>query len=191
VPTVTALRAERGGRLRVELDGLPWRTLPAEAVLAAGLGPGVELDRVRAAALNRQRRRVEALARAAALLARRDGSAAGLGAALARRGVAPAAREQAITTLTRVGVVDEQRFAAQAAASLARRGYGDEAIRFRLCEEGVAASELEQALAGLEPEAERARTVAERLGGGARAARYLAAHGFDPDTVADLLGLSD
>jgi SOS response regulatory protein OraA/RecX len=191
VATVTALRAERGGRLRVELDGLPWRTLPAEAVLAAGLGPGVELDRVRAAALARHRRRIEALARASALLARRDRSAAGLGAALAGRGVAPAAREQAITTLTRVGVVDEQRFAAQAAASLARRGFGDEAIRFRLGEEGVAAPALEQALAGLEPEAGRARALAERLGGGARAARYLCSHGFDPDTVCDVLGLSD
>ena len=37
MPTVTGLHPERRDRVRVELDGAPWRTLPAAAVVSAGL----------------------------------------------------------------------------------------------------------------------------------------------------------
>src|SRR5436189_1674 len=46
--TVTALRARPNGRVAVDLDGGPWRTLPAEPVVRAGLAVGLELDRERA-----------------------------------------------------------------------------------------------------------------------------------------------
>ena len=110
---VTALRERPRGRVDVELDGAPWRTLPADAVVRSGLLVGRALDR-------------------------------------------PTAR------------------------TLARRGYGDEAIRFTLEEEGFAGEALEEALAGLAPEAERARAL---LAAG-RSARWLAARGFEvaPDT---------
>ena len=39
-PVVTALRARGRGRVAVELDGAPWRTVPLEAVYAAGLAVG-------------------------------------------------------------------------------------------------------------------------------------------------------
>ena len=45
---MTALRPERRDRVRVELDGEPWRTLPAGAVVAAGLLVGTSSDRERA-----------------------------------------------------------------------------------------------------------------------------------------------
>src|SRR5262249_62386058 len=45
VPTVTALHADRRGRVAVELDGSPWRVLPVAVVVRAGLVEGRPLDR--------------------------------------------------------------------------------------------------------------------------------------------------
>jgi regulatory protein len=191
MPTVTALRLERRDRVRVELDGEPWRTLPAGAVLDAGLAPGVELDRVRARELGRVLRRAEAHARAASALARRDHSAASLDATLARRGVAPSERAGALEAMTRLGYLDERRFAASRAAELARRGYGDEAIRFDLARLGLAGAESDAAVAALEPEAERARRRTVAGQDQAKAARALAGRGFSPETIETVLGLPD
>jgi hypothetical protein len=132
VRVVTALRPERRDRVRVDLDGAPWRTLPAAAVVAAGLRVGRGLDRPLARDLARALRRAAALETAGRALARRDRSPAGLAALLERRGVAPAQGTEAVETLERLGYVNEMRFALSRAASLASRGYGDEAIRFDL-----------------------------------------------------------
>jgi regulatory protein len=190
MPRVTALQAERRDRVRVELDGAPWRTLPAAAVVSAGLMLGVELDRGKARELGRALRRSEALGRAAAALARHDHSTAGLDAALARRGIPAAAREGALATMTRLGYLDDARFAAERAASLARRGYGDEAIVHDLRGRGVTPDQLEAALATLEPELERARRLAA-TSAPAKAGRTLAARGFAPETIESVLGVSD
>ena len=40
MPTVTGLREDRRGRVAVELDGSPWRTLPADVVVRAGSPAG-------------------------------------------------------------------------------------------------------------------------------------------------------
>ena len=37
MPTVTALRDDRRGRVAVELDGAPWRVLPLDVVARAGI----------------------------------------------------------------------------------------------------------------------------------------------------------
>ena len=66
-PRVSSLRARPRERVEVELDGEPWRTLPAEVVLRAGLDLGIELDRPRARRVRRELRRHEAMARAAAV----------------------------------------------------------------------------------------------------------------------------
>src|SRR4051794_31813061 len=124
--TVTALHPERRDRVRVELDGTAWRTLPAAAVVAAGLAVGMALDRPRARELRRALKRSAALETAARALARRDRSRAGLEAVLEQRGIAAGQREAAVETLERLGYVDEERFAASRAGSLAARGYGDE-----------------------------------------------------------------
>ena len=132
MPRITALRPERSERVRVELDGAAWRTLPTGAIVAAGLSVGSELDRVRARELARALRRSRALTAASAALSRRDRSAAGLEAYLGARKIAAADRAQAVETLERLGYVDDARFAADRAAQLARRGFGDEGIRCRL-----------------------------------------------------------
>src|SRR5205823_5764701 len=88
-----------------------------------------------------------ALELAAAALARRDRSAAGLTAYLAGRGVDPTEVERAVERLEATGYVNDARFAAARAEALAARGYGDEAIRADLARQGSAAEQIEAALA--------------------------------------------
>ncbi len=188
---VTALRSERRDRVRVELDGEPWRTLPAAAVVSAGLRVGAELDRERARELRRAVRRSDALERAAAALSRRDRSAAGLDAVLERRGVAAPERAQAVEAMSRLGYLDDARFAASRAAVLAGREFGDEAIRFDLERQGLGGEQIDDAVRSLDPEADRARTIAARAGSAPRAARRLAAKGFSADSIESALGMVD
>ena len=132
VRTVTALHPERRDRVRIELDGEPWRTVPAAAVAWAGLRVDAVLDRERARELRRALRRFAALDTATRALARRDRSRAELEGQLARRGIGAPEREAAVETMARHGYLDDDRFAAARSRSLAARGYGDEAIRYDL-----------------------------------------------------------
>jgi SOS response regulatory protein OraA/RecX len=184
VAVVTALRVSGRGRVCVELDGEAWRVFPLEPVVRAGLAEGVELDRLRARMLARELRRARALGAAGRALAQRDLSERGLRARLSRAGVAPAGVEEAVGTLRRAGLVDDERFAATRARGLAERGLGNAAIRFDLERRGIAATEVEAALAGIEPERARAERIIARRGAGPATARHLARRGFDEDVVA-------
>ncbi|HEY2935673.1 MAG TPA: RecX family transcriptional regulator [Gaiellaceae bacterium] len=183
MPRVTALRALRPGRVAVELDGALWRTLPLEVVVRAGLRVDEGLDRPRLRLLRRELRRHETLAAAGRALRNRDHSARELDRKLEQRGASAAERLGALETLERAGLVDDERFAARRAQALADRGWGDAAIRVDLEGRDVATELVEQALSTLEPERERAAALAERRGGGVRAARWLAARGFDADAL--------
>ena len=178
MPTVTRLAVERRGRVAVELDGAPWRTLPVDVVARAGLSEGRTLDRPALRLLRHELRRAEALAVAGRALRRQDLSERGIAERLARASVAPAAVEESLAVLSRAGLVDDARFARTRAGSLAERGYGDAAIRYDLERQGVDSELVQQALDSLEGEGERARRLVERRGPGARTARYLAAKGF-------------
>jgi regulatory protein len=190
VPRVTALRLERRDRVRVELDGAPWRVLPAAAVVDAGLSPGVELDRERARTLRRALRRTDALNRAATALGHRDRSRAALDALLSRHGVAASERGEALDTLTRHGYLDDARFAAARAQALAGRGYGDAAITEELTRQGLPDELSRTAVDALAPEEERARELVTTLTL-AQAARRLAAKGFSYDTIENVVGSPD
>ena len=171
------------GRVEVLLDDQPWRTLPAEVVLRAGLDVGVALDRERARRVRRELKRHEAMARAARALRTRDLSAAELDARLGRAKVAPAARAETIERLTDAGAVDDERFARSRAQALADRGAGDFLVRHDLEARGIAAEAIEAAIASLEPETERAATTCRRRGTGPKTARYLARKGFAEDVI--------
>jgi regulatory protein len=188
VPTVTGLRGEPRGRIRVELDGVPWRTLPAEAVVRAGLVVGCVVDRPRARTLRRELRRAEALTRATRALRSRDLPGRALDARLERAGFAEHERDAALGTLTRAGLVDDSRYARARAAALAERGRGDAAIAWELERQGVASELVDAALAELAPEAERARALADGLGRTPSTARLLARRGFGADAVESALG---
>ncbi len=180
---VTALRSPRAGRVAVELDGAPWRVLPAEVVVRARLAVGERLDRARLRTLRRELRRYEALAVAAGALRHRDLSRHALDARLARRSVAPDERAAAIEVLERAGLVDDARFGERRARTLAERGWGDAAIRADLEQQAVPEDLVGPALDALAPEAERARTVVAQRGGGIATARHLARKGFGDDAI--------
>src|SRR5438552_18320854 len=120
MPRVTGLRARRGDRVAVELDGRAWRVLPADAVVRAGVVEGLTLDRTRLRCLRRELRRSEALAVAGRTLRRRDASAHELDLRLAGAGVPPQARADALSALAAARVVDDERLASRPAAAAAR-----------------------------------------------------------------------
>jgi regulatory protein len=188
MPVVTALRERPRSRVEIELDGASWRLVPADAVVRAGLAVGRPLDRERARSLGRELRRARALGVATRALRHRDMSRRGIEERLARRGLPGSAREQAVAALEQAGFLDDERFAAARAQSLAGRGYGDAAIRFDLDREGLTGEAVSAALAGLEPEAERARRLAARRGPAAKAARWLSSRGFAAESVEVAVG---
>ena len=187
MPTVTALREVPRNRVAVELDGAPWRTLPADVVVRTGLVIGRSLDRPALRLLRRELRRAEALGVAGRALRSRDLSRRALSDRLERAAVGQAAVEESLATLTRAGLLDDARVARSRATALAERGYGDAAIRHRLDQEGLT-KEAGDALATLSPETDRARAIVSRRGSGPRTARYLASRGFGEDAVEAAFG---
>lgn len=180
---VTALRAAPRDRVAIELDGSPWRTVPAAVAVGAGLAVGRELDRPAARELRRLLRHAEALDVAARALRYRDLSTVAVQQRLERAGVPSTVRDETLNVLDRAGVVDDGRFATTRAQGLADRGYGDEAIRHDLDRQGVAPELVASALTALPTEIERARDIVDRRGPGPRTARYLASKGFGEDAV--------
>ena len=170
--------------MAVELDGSPWRTLPAEAVLRAGLAVGGKLDRTRAVTLARERRRLQALGAAGAALALRELTRSELDGRLERQGVAPADRAATLAIVAGAGLQDDARAARLRATGTATRCYGDAAIRADLDGRGVSAAVAADAIAALEPESERAERLVARYGLGVRAAQALARRGFAEEIVA-------
>ena len=182
---MTALRKRPRGRVEVELDGVLWRLVPTEVVVRSRLCVGRPLDRETARTLGRELRRADALTRALRALTVSDRSRRSLDDRLGAAGVAPRPRREVLETLERAGLVDDDRLAAARAQALAERGYGDAAIRVDLEHRGLAGESVAAALARLEPERQRVRRLVEQRGRNARAARWLAARGFDAAAVED------
>jgi regulatory protein len=120
---------------------------------------------------------------AAAALARRDRSAAGLAAYLEKRGIPADDAAAAVERLAELGYLNDERFALRRAEVLADRGCGDDAIRFDLEREGVDAATVEAAVAALAPERERATRVLGRAPSLEAGLRRLGAKGFAADTI--------
>lgn len=182
-PNVTGLRERKRNRVAVELDGRPWRVLPTDAVVRAGLTVGHPLDRSTARELAREIRRAKALAAATRSLAASDRSQRALEQRLARAGHSAAAREDAIASLARAGAIDDARLAESRAELLARRGYGDAAIRADLRRRQIAPEVAASAVAALEPELERLRRAIENESVTPALLRRLAGRGFSRDTL--------
>jgi SOS response regulatory protein OraA/RecX len=188
LPTVTALREDRRGRVAVELDGVAWRTLPADVVVRAGVQLGKRLERADLRLVRRELRRSEALAVATRALGHRDRSRADLRLRLEQRGVLAHARDEALAALERTGLVDDARFASSRAAERAQRGYGDAAIAADLERHGIPRELREQVLEGLRPEADRARALLAGRRDPVRSARLLATRGFGSEAIEAVCG---
>ncbi|MCP9484837.1 MAG: recombination regulator RecX [Gaiellaceae bacterium MAG52_C11] len=113
----------------------------------------------------------------------RDRSAAELESRLRGRGVDETEQRETLELLSRLGYVDDERFATLRAAALAARSCGDELIRDDLERRGVAGSTIDAALAELEPQQERADRIVANRGRSAKTARFLAARGFAEDVI--------
>jgi SOS response regulatory protein OraA/RecX len=183
---VTGLRDRKRGRVAVELDGQPWRVLPVDAVVRAGLAVGRPLDRPAARELGREIRRARALAAATRALATSDRSERALERRLARAGHSAAAREDALASLARAGVLDDARVAESRAQLLARRGYGDAAIRADLRRRLVAPEAAATAVSSLAPEVDRLRATLAGQSVTPTLLRRLAARGFARETVEEI-----
>jgi len=184
--TITSLRERKRGKVEVELDGEPWRVLPAAVVVRAELRVGRRLDRQSARLLARELRRAQALARATRALAARDRSRGELEARLDAAGVSEAARAEALGSLEAAGLLDDTRVAESRARELARRGYGDTAIRSDLGRRRIDSETVTAAIEDLEPEVERARRAVEGKERTPAVLHRLAARGFSRDTLEDL-----
>ena len=182
-PTVTGLRERKRGRVAVELDTRPWRVLPTDAVVRAGLAVGRPLDRHTARQLARELRRARALAQATRTLATSGRSRGELEQRLTRAGHAGSAREEALAALDHAGLVDDARLAQSRAELLARRGYGDAAIRADLRRRLVEPEAAAGAVAALEPEPERLRRLLDAQSVTPALLRRLAGRGFSRDAL--------
>jgi SOS response regulatory protein OraA/RecX len=123
---------------------------------------------------------------------RRVRSADELAGYLQRQGHGSAAVREAVRACQAAGVLDDRAAARLWAETWARAGYSAEAIRQRLAAKGFGETVVAQTSGRLRldaGDAARARAVAAGLRrvGRARAARRLAARGFDPDTIAGAL----
>ncbi|HEX4323385.1 MAG TPA: RecX family transcriptional regulator [Gaiellaceae bacterium] len=185
-PTITALRERKRGRVAVELDGRQWRVLPADVVVRAGLGVGRSLDRHTARQLAREIRRARALSQATRTLATSARSRAELEQRLARAGHVGAAREDALESLGRAGLVDDVRLAEDRAEVLARRGYGDAAIRADLRRRQIRAEAAADAIAALEPELTRVGRLVAGKDVTPSLLRRLAGRGFSRETLGEI-----
>jgi SOS response regulatory protein OraA/RecX len=184
--TVTGLRERKRGRVAVELDGRPWRVLPTDAVVRAGLGVGRSLDRQTARELARELRRARALAQATRLLAASGRSRGELERRLSRARHSGSAREEAVGALERAGVLNDARLAESRAEQLARRGYGDAAIRSDLRRRLIPAEQATAAVAALEPEIARVRVLVDGQTVTPALLRRLASRGFSRDTLEEI-----
>jgi SOS response regulatory protein OraA/RecX len=185
-PTVTRLRERKGGRVAVDLDGSPWRVLPAAAVVRAGLMVGRELDRSKARDLARELRRAKALAVATKSLAASGRSEQDLDRRLAQAGHSAGAREDALATLGRAGIIDDSRLAEARAEQLARRGYGDAGIRADLERRLIPAGIAAEAVAALEPEVARVQRLVAGQSITPKVLRRLSGRGFSRDTLEEI-----
>jgi SOS response regulatory protein OraA/RecX len=184
--TVTALRERKRGKVHVELDGAPWRVLPATVVVRAELRVGRRLDRESVRLLARELRRANALARATRALAARDRSRGELVARLEQAGITDTARDDALSSLEAAGLVDDARVAELRARALARRGYGDAAIKVDLRQREISSELIAAAIDELDPEAERARHALADREPTPAILRRLASRGFSRDSLDDL-----
>jgi SOS response regulatory protein OraA/RecX len=183
---VTALRERKRSRVAVELAGRPWRVLPADAVVRAGLAVGRPLDRSTARELAREIRRAKAITAAMRSLAASDRSERALEERLSQAGHTAAARQDVIASLARAGALDDARLAESRAELLARRGYGDAAIRADLRRRQIASEVAAEAVASLEPESERVRRALEQQSVTPALLRRLATRGFSRDTLDEI-----
>ncbi len=127
------------------------------------------------------------------LLSARERTAADLRCRLARKGFSPLAIEASLERAVALGYVDDLRAARAKVGRLTADGFPRARIEQRLREAGVVARVVTVVMAEAPADEALARTALlrrfrSRPASLERQARYLAAKGFEPDLVEELLG---
>jgi regulatory protein len=165
VPVVTALRATRGGRIAVHVDG-EYLCAVGEAFVARWrLYKGRELDEASLAQISNQASRERALADAYRLLGHRSRSRAELRRRLLQKDHGEEVVDGVLERLTEDGLLDDAEFARRYVAdkrTLSR--WGEQRIRRGLAELGVAPAVIDAAVGSADAaageDAEYARALA-------------------------------
>ena len=147
----------------------------------------VAVDRPRARRVRTELRRSEALAIAARSLRFRDHSRQSLADRLSRSRVDAATGDEALSTLERLGLVDDNRSASARAKALAERDAGDLFIRADLEQRGYKPADIAAAIDALDPETARAEHIVEQRGARPQTIRRLLTKGFSPDAIEGLI----
>ena len=110
---VTAIERipKRRGRVQVYLDGIAALDLPAAVVRSEGLAPGRSLDPRDVDAMLAKERRRQAMATAAAMLARRPHSEREIRRRLAQRNTDPLVIDETLARLRELRLIDDAEFA--------------------------------------------------------------------------------
>ena len=186
---LTALRRVGGGRVALEVDGAPWRTVPDDVVVRARLALGLELDRP----VLREIRRSSAVPRRSSELGGRWRGATSprriCGHGWSEAGRA-GDRRRGADAFAAPGALDDERFAA-AALRRSRSGAGATQRSWR----GSKPREL-RPMSPARPSPRLLRRPSGRRGSWRgrppqKAAAPLARRGFDPETVEALLPALD
>lgn len=139
----------RPGSTRVQVDGRPAWTVPAEVVERLALTVGRPVAGTAMAELDRAADEEGALRAALRLLERRAHGRHELERKLRRKGHGDGAVEAALIRLDRLGLVDDAAFAEAYVAARAARGRGPERLRRDLRQLGVAPEVVERALGAI------------------------------------------
>jgi regulatory protein len=199
---VEAVRPVSGGLPLVEvaLTGGEVLRLHERRLAGGGLAAGTPLTPDELDGLRRLAAADAAERRALRLIARRPRSRAELADRLAGWGLDGVAVSETLARLERFGLMDDRALAGAVADQRRREGHGRLRVAAdlrRLALDPAAAAEALEPADGEDGELARARRELDRRFGGrpadppglARAAGHLARRGFDPDTVAEALGL--
>lgn len=137
--------------------------------------------------------KLDALTQATRLLAGRDKTRAQLHAALLQRGYPEEEATAAVERAQALGYLDDRRVASRRAREALEEGWAGDALLGKLVatglDEAVARAALEEAIAAAawEPLAAARALLGRRKLTGPKAARFLAARGFEEDLIARLV----
>ena len=161
MPTVTALRATRSGRVAVHLDGEYVASVSSALLARHRLFAGRQLDAAEVAAIHDEVARERALADAHRLLAHRPRAQRELADRLAGKGHHQAVIPDVVARLSAEGILDDHAFATAYVADKRRlSGWGDERIRRELARLGVEPQVAAAALGPPQADDELARAQA-------------------------------
>ena len=186
-PTVTGLRERKRGRVAVELDGKPWRVLPADAVVRAGLAVGRDAGSAHGAGAGARGAPGQSAGGGDAIAGGERPVASGRSSGGWRGRAIPPRRVKTRSRLSAVPGSSTTPAWRRIAPSCSRAAAtAMPAIRADLRRRLISADTAADAVAALEPELERARRLLAGQSVTPAMLRRLSGRGFSRDTLEEV-----